>query len=1526
MTAIVPHCRGLQIVIAVIAVAAASIPAAGGQPGAGTTALVSNDLLGKVVTGAVVIHDYGSASLVELPSTAAPAIESRLHRLPASDEVSFRGWSSRGRHWRSTGSGDAGLFVLGLVGPVDPGWLRAFADAGIDIIAPAHPHALVVRADGPAVARAALLATSTGYRVLRGILRLPVEARVHRSLHARLDRPADSTTGDLELEISTVRPGVDSGPGTKRRPRLVLRRGDDLRAILEQQPEIVYVEPVLRPQRHNNLAARSGRCAVEELWAVGYRGEGVTILHNDSGVDLTHPGLVGAVGASVGRMQYTDTAHGTHTAGSIVGRGAIESPANSTGCGDLTAPTPMVWGMAQAATLLTNNIFDGGMDRVAKMMAWGIERGAQLSSNSWGLIGPTGPEVGYSAAAVEADAAVRDADPDLPGEQPLTIFFSAGNAGPAVGSVTSPGTAKNVITVGAVQNDRCGEWVPGHEPGPDPEAVLASSGRGPSQGRVKPDLAAPGSDVLSLESGDTYSVQPWDQEWTGTGLALNTGTSQACAIAAGVGAVLHEALWRGRGVRPSPALLKAALIAGARRSTTDGAGWGQVSVDAVDSGWLAGEGILIEQTENPPLSVGEAAELPVVVERSDPLVVVLVWTDAPGEEDADHPLVNDLDLVLTDPRGVVYRGNAFAGRWSKPNPGNARDTDNNVEVVRVEEPAAGTWIAEITAVDIAGGAPQDFALAVRGAARSCSVLPQPPSSVSAVADGSNRVRVDWSEVAGATRYEVARTTVGSTAPHEPTAVVGAGETSWIDDTVSGGIEYSYVVRADLGCWSPPSDAAVAVATGACLSAPVFAGIAAVAAVESTGCALELSWAPAAPSCPTDVVYSVYGGDRPEIPIDDLHRLADGVTGVRWRDLGLAPGARRYYVVRASHVGGGGDDGNTVVASGRPSGPVDRYLDEDGEGGEERWVRALGSAADSGTRPWRLTNDDSWSGDHSWFVEDEDRVKDQVLMTGDVVDLPVGLAPVLEFRHRWRLAGSADGGRLEYSSNGGLDWFDIRSGDGQGIPDDPDRISDGGYTGTIGSPSNPLYLADGWIGDSRGWLRTRVDLAAFAGRRILLRWRFAGDDTAGAGWGWWLDDVTLMVAQPCRACVPAPPPTGLSAVADDAGVTLAWPGAAGVDGWVVFRTAPGRPVLNELVELPGSATTYRDRSVSGGESYRYALASRHGDCVGDRSAPVDVVAGGPCRSAPVFWGVDRVIDRREPGCALDLVWRPATPGCPGAQTVYRVYRSSSSGFEPGPDTLIADGVVGPRYRDLTVIDSEHYRYRVRAVDVAGGREDDNRVERGGWTTGPLEVHFSDGAEDGVGHWKTVVGSSADSGTEQWLVVEEGALSGRRSWFCANEPRVKDQVLELLPAFEITDPTTELAFVHSFDLEPFWDGGRLEFSIDGGVAWHDVLAGDGSAIPADPDRFVRGGYTGFVSVGTGHPFGGEPAWTGFLDGVTETVVDLGAFVGRTVRFRWRLGCDRDQARVGWWIDDVEIRTTTRCVSVSAPQPRAAGDRRP
>ncbi len=1500
----------------------------------GFHALVPDELLGEIDSGVTVIHAYGRMSLVRVKGELPDEFAARIHVFSATDPVGFRGWTGQPGSLRDTSGFAGGVIVLDLVGPMDQRWRSEFETVGVEILAAAGPHGVVVKTDRPGLEAALLITTSEGFPIIKGLELLPMEARVHRSLVRQLTGEGGSTPVEVHLSGFGGRPLSSETKSAIGGAEIIRLEPGGLIHLLADHPEIGYVEPAFSIELHNNLAARPGLVAVEPVWNLGYNGEGVTVSHNDSGVDLSHPDLVDAVTATAGRMAYSDTGHGTHTAGTLVGRGLSSSPVNTSGCGDLTQALPTVRGMAWGAELVTNNIFDEGYGQVDEMMAWAVRNGAQLSSNSWGQVGLGDPVTGYTAAAREADAAVRDADPQLEGAQPLAVFFSAGNVGPDPGTITSPATAKNVITLGAVQNDRCGAWVPGHQSGPDPETVLTTSGRGPSQGRIKPDLVAPGSDVLSVESADPYAVQLWDQGWTGPEYAINSGTSQSCPVAAGAGAVLYEYLWRERGRHPSPALLKAALIGAANDGGVGSVfdrGWGRVDLAAVVVGPDAGAMTFIDADETDELVTGGSWSTPVVVRSSAAsLGLALVWTDVPGEEDAEHPLVNDLDLVLTSPGGAVYRGNVFSGRWSVPDPGTERDVDNNVEVVRIEFPEPGIWIAEIVGVNVPslpdGLDGQDFALVISGDAGPCDEPPPAPTTLEVEHLGDNQIRLSWSAVSGATRYEISRSDTSGGSPYVPITTLAAGVGSFVDTEVSGGSEYFYVVRAYRGCWSVNSAEASATATGDCLLPPVFAGIASVESPPGASCSLQLSWEPAEPRCPGSTLYSIYRGDEPDFEPSPDNLLVENVVGSRWPDQSLDWGRDYYYIVRAAHHGQDFDDGNTEVLGASPVGPLDLYLDEDVEGAVDGWTRKPGSSSDTGTEPWGVTEDDAWEGDRAWFVAEEDRVKDQVLLTAQPIDLPHGSEPVLVFDHRYRLHNRRDGGRLEYSTNGGLDWMDILQGDGQGVPADPHRWLAGGYPDSIGAPSNPLFLADGWTGDSRGWVRSRVDLADFAGHRVLLRWRLGCDETAGSGSGWWLDEIRVVEEYECRSCPITEPPSGLTAEATDEGVLLEWETSGGVDQTIISRALEGDGPFETIVVVEAPEMSYHDTSASGGSTYSYVFAVAAGDCLSDDSAPVTIIAGGPCTMRPSFWGLDVVTDPRDAGCAIDLDWRPATPGCEGAGVRYRVYRSESEGFQPGPDTLVGEHVAGPRYRDLAVIDGETYHYVVRAVDGTSLAEDGNRVTHSGWTTGPDEVHFSDSVEGDLAAWRTGVGSSQDSGTEPWMVVGDFTHSGSRSWFCQNEPRVKDQVLGLVDGFAIEDESTVISFFHFYDLEPFWDGGRFEFSTDGGSTWHDILLGDGATVGDNQERFLSGPYTGFVSVGTGHPFGGERAWTGFDNGWTETVIDLADFVGLTVHFRWRLGCDRADARIGWWVDDVEIRTTSKCETVEAPPPRPVEGRRP
>ena len=145
---------------------------------------------------------------------------------------------------------------------------------------------------------------------------------------------------------------------------------------------------------------------------------------------------------------------------------------------------------------------------------------ALISNNSWVYNDST-----YDLAAASYDAAVRDALPLVTGSQPVMFVFAAGNDGGGddsggggfPDSIMSPGTAKDVITVGALEQlrnitnmvtDANGNsnavWQAGTDSGNE---VAGYSSRGNvgigtegTFGRFKPDVVAPGSFVVSTRS------------------------------------------------------------------------------------------------------------------------------------------------------------------------------------------------------------------------------------------------------------------------------------------------------------------------------------------------------------------------------------------------------------------------------------------------------------------------------------------------------------------------------------------------------------------------------------------------------------------------------------------------------------------------------------------------------------------------------------------------------------------------------------------------------------------------------------------------------------------------------------------------------------------------------------------------------------------------------------------------------------------------------------------------------------------
>ncbi|HXF86427.1 MAG TPA: S8 family serine peptidase [Anaerolineales bacterium] len=477
-----------------------------------------------------------------------------------------------------------------------------------------------------------------------------------------------------------------------------------------------------------------------------------------------------------------DSGHGTHTAGSVLSAG------DSSGLGRGAAPAArLVFQSTENWATITTfcQIFGGwpasgyfltGLPSdLRTMYQQAYDAGARIHSNSWG-------------AAVAGDYTVDSANTDsfVWSNRDMVITFSAGNEGIDANSngvidndsIGAPGTAKNVITVGASENQRTDNYpcdtsltyttcasqggvnniftygsawpsdYPANPINSDPSAgnaqqMAAFSSRGPTDdNRIKPDVVAPGTWILSnysdlYQQGYDGSTNPRNNayQYDGWGFPLNAfykymgGTSMSNPLTAGGAAIVKDYYSKAHGINASAALVKATLINSAvdmLDENNDGAndndypipnvheGWGLVNLDA------ATDGTIQFVDEGTGLSTGGSQTFNVTT-TGGPLKVTLVWTDYPSTDTASVNLVNDLDLTVTGPSGT-FRGNVFSGGWSVT--GGSADRRNNVENVYIQNPAAGTYTVTVSGYNIPNG-PQKFALVVDGGSLGSAPTPTP---------------------------------------------------------------------------------------------------------------------------------------------------------------------------------------------------------------------------------------------------------------------------------------------------------------------------------------------------------------------------------------------------------------------------------------------------------------------------------------------------------------------------------------------------------------------------------------------------------------------------------------------------------------------------------------------------------------------------------------------------------------------------------------------------------------------------------
>ena len=323
-----------------------------------------------------------------------------------------------------------------------------------------------------------------------------------------------------------------------------------------------WIEPGPQPKLFDAIS--SGLVAGEisgsqtVMMDLGFDGDGVTVGVVDSGLHLgegqpEHPDLEGRVAGYFYYGTLTDGSdehsHGTHVTGIIAGNGAAGETDEEGYLFGL--------GVAPGVRVVGQRMFDGAgayepPPSYATLTQDALSLGAEIGSNSWG----DDTQGRYDISAMEFDALVRDGDPDRAGDQPYILEFSAGNAGPGTQTIGSPAVGKNVIATGASQNNRFEFFL--YADGQ--EAMADFSSRGPCEdGRIKPDVVAPGTWIASLKSyaaGDENAWSPISENYLYQG-----GTSQAGPHVSGAIAVFVQYYRETHnGATPSPALVKAALI------------------------------------------------------------------------------------------------------------------------------------------------------------------------------------------------------------------------------------------------------------------------------------------------------------------------------------------------------------------------------------------------------------------------------------------------------------------------------------------------------------------------------------------------------------------------------------------------------------------------------------------------------------------------------------------------------------------------------------------------------------------------------------------------------------------------------------------------------------------------------------------------------------------------------------------------------------------------------------------------------
>ena len=779
--------------------------------------------------GGYQLADYGSFSLWKIPAAPAMAAITRNNAVeahPEFDQIELRSGKvgTTQPNVKEARTGGAQLWLVQFVGPIKTEWLETLRKAGITPVTYMPNNAYAVWADGSQLDQVNSL-VATGNSVIQWAGNYKPEYRLAPSLQ-NLKSAIAAKPVTVTVQFYTTPSVQDSlnrltalGGKVIEAPSQVLDFTDitlempsSAVAGLSAWPDVFNVEPWVAPHLRDEAQGQivAGNITTTVTNTVVPASPGYLSWLTSKGfsstptdyplVDVTDDGIDNGTNQPLhpdfyelgsknnpDRLIYNQNCtadpmadgqagHGNLNAGIVGGynntSGSPYEDANGYQYGLGISPFGRLGG-----TKIFNNAgyydLSGCGNSINGIVAASYNAGARITSNSWGA----DVAGAYNADAQAYDARTRDASTTLAGNQQMFHIFSAGNAGSGSATVGSPGTAKNVLTVGATENVRDDGILDGcnYTGANNADDMATFSSRGPtSDSRTKPDIVAPGTHIQGPASQDPtfdgtgvcggrnngadlkarYYPNFAQNGITQTLYTWSSGTSHSAPAPAGAASLVYNYYQRvlDPGQAPSPAMLKGLLINGTRYLNgsdtgdtlpSNNQGWGGVDLkNSFDSSnhycQLINQSVVLTGT-------GQAYSTTCqVTDPSKPVRVTLVWTDAPGPTTGSS-YVNNLDLQVSL-NGQTYKGNVFNGAYSTT--GGSFDTRNNVENIFLPPGTSGLMGVKVTAANLAAdainggpGPQQDFALVISnadpGPAGGSAVLAVTGTAISDLPPGGN---------------------------------------------------------------------------------------------------------------------------------------------------------------------------------------------------------------------------------------------------------------------------------------------------------------------------------------------------------------------------------------------------------------------------------------------------------------------------------------------------------------------------------------------------------------------------------------------------------------------------------------------------------------------------------------------------------------------------------------------------------------------------------------------------------------------